>query len=446
MPWRALTSRNITGTKAPFKRTIMRGGLRLSPFLLRIALLIPLLLIGPLFGAVTYHADVEPLLQKHCIRCHRAGEVAPMQFDSYASTRPWAAAISEQVGLRRMPPWFATGMPRGHFANDPSLTEKEIATIRQWVASGAQEGTPEPNRAPRIWPSGWNLQRRDAVFEMAAPFEIPASGAVDYQYFIVPTNFAQDRWVQGAEIRPGARSNVHHVVVYVREKSSPWLRDGNMTIPPKSDILLIYTPGSEARTLPNGMAKKVDSGSDLVFQIHYTTNGHAAQDRTRIGLQFAPAAPAKRVLTLQMGNSTFRIPPGDANYPVLVRGTLPNDAELLSMFPHMHLRGKAFEYRIVPPRGPAQVLLHVEPYDFFWQLDYVLPQPLELAAGTKFEWEAWFDNSVNNTRNPDAKAAVQYGEQSWEEMMIGFFEVAVPAGITKDQFFERAGRQTSLPR
>lgn len=424
----------------------MRGGLRLSPFPLRIASLTPLLLIGPLFGAVTFHSDVEPLLEKYCARCHRSGEIAPMRFDTYAKTRPWAAAISEQVALRRMPPWFATGMPRGHFANDPSLTEKEIAIIREWALNGAPEGPPIPNAAPRIWPTGWNLERRDAVLEMATPFEILASGAVDYQYFIVPTNFTEDRWIQGAEIRPGARSNVHHVVVYVREKSSPWLRDGNMTIPPKSDILLIYTPGSEARILPEGMAKKVDAGSDLVFQIHYTTNGKAALDSTKIGLQFAHSAPAKRVLTLQMGNSTFRIPPGESNYPVLVRGTLPNDAELLSLFPHMHLRGKAFEYRIIPSRGPAQMLLHVEPYDFFWQLDYVLPQPLKLAAGTKFEWEAWFDNSVNNRRNPDAKAVVHYGEQSWDEMMIGFFEVAVPAGVTKEKFFERAGFQTGLPR
>ncbi len=425
---------------------MMRGGLRLSPFPLRIALLTPCLLIGPLFGAVTYHSDVEPLLEQHCARCHRSGEVAPMAFDTYARTRPWAAAIGEQVALRRMPPWFATGMPRGHFANDPSLTEREISTIREWVASGAPEGTPESNRAPRTWPAGWNLAKRNAVFEMPATFEIPASGAVDYQYFIVPTKFSEDRWVQGAEIRPRARSNVHHVVVYVREKNSPWLRDGNMTIPPKSDILLVYTPGSEPRVLPEGMAKKVDAGSDLVFQIHYTTNGQATLDRSKIGLWFTPKAPAKRVLTLQMGNSTFRIPPGDANYPVLVRGTMPNDAELLSLFPHMHLRGKAFEYRIIPARGPAQILLHVEPYDFFWQLDYVLPQPMRLAAGTKFEWEAWFDNSVNNARNPDAKAAVHYGEQSWEEMMIGFFEVAVPVETTKEKFFERAGREISLPR
>ena len=361
-----------------------------------------------------------------------------MAFQTFAQTRPWAAAIREQVSLRRMPPWFATGAPRGHFANDPSLTDREIQMLREWADTGAVEGVRDVAAVTKGWTVGWNIPRQDAVFEMKKPFLVPASGAVDYQYFVVPTGFVEDRWVQSMEIRPSARAHVHHVVVYVREKNSPWLRDGSMTIPPKSDILLIYTPGSEARTLLAGMAKKLEAGSDLVFQIHYTTNGTAAEDRTKVAIAFALEAPAKRVLTLQMGNSTFQIPPGESRFPVLVRGTLPNDAELLSFFPHMHLRGAAFEYRIIPPQGPAEVLLRVEPYDFYWQLDYVLSSPLKQRAGTKFEWEAWFDNSARNARNPDAKATVGYGEQSWEEMMIGFFEVAVPADMTKERFFERA--------
>ena len=360
-----------------------------------------------------------------------------MAFQTYAQTRPWAAAIREQVLLRRMPPWFATNAPRGHFANNPSLTDQEIGILREWADTGASEGARDVHAVAKAWTAGWNIPRQDAIFEMEKAFLVPASGAVDYQYFVVPTGFAEDRWVQSVEIRPSARAHVHHVVVYVREKNSPWLRDGNMAIPPKSDILLIYTPGSEARLLPAGMAKKVEAGSDLVFQIHYTTNGTAAEDRTKVAIAFAPKAPAKRVLTLQMGNSVFQIPPGESRFPVLVRGTLPNDAELLSFFPHMHLRGAAFEYRIIPPHGPAEVLLHVEPYNFYWQLDYVLSMPLFLRAGTKFEWEAWFDNSTHNERNPDAKATVGYGEQSSEEMMIGFFEVAVPAGTTKEKFFER---------
>ena len=415
----ALTSRSITATKLTHE---MKCGLTL-------------LLVGSLaHAAITYYGDVEPILQQHCQSCHRAGEAAPMSFATYSQTRPWAAAIAEQVTLRKMPPWFAA---KGHFANDPSLTEQQISIIREWAGTGAKEGVESPGSTLPTWPEGWNIPRQDAVFEMLDAFPVPALGAVEYQYFAIPTHFEKDRWITAVEVRPGARANVHHVVVYVRPKDSLWLKDGNNTIPPKNDILAIYTPGTQARILPEGMALKVEAGSYLVFQIHYTTNGKAALDRTKIGLKFSDVAPRKRVLTLQMGNSTFSIPPGEANYPVLVRGTLPNDAELLSLFPHMHLRGRAFEYRIIPPRGPSQILLRVEPYDFYWQLNYILLEPHKLTAGTKFEWEAWFDNSPNNKKNPDPKATVRYGEQSWEEMMIGFFEVAVPVATSKESFFER---------
>ncbi len=238
-------------------------------------------------AAVTYHGDVEPILEQHCQVCHRAGEAAPMSFESYAQTRPWASAIVEQIALHKMPPWFAA---KGHFANDPSLTEQQIATVREWAASGAREGPEDPARKPRKWPQGWNIARQDAIFEMPEPFPVPESTSVEYQYFVVPTNFKTDRWIQAAEIRPGARANVHHVVVYVRPKDSLWLKDGNTKIPPKNDILAIYTPGTQARILPEGLALKIEAGSDLVFQIHYTTNGKAALDRTKIGLQFAAIA------------------------------------------------------------------------------------------------------------------------------------------------------------
>lgn len=403
--------------------------------------LLALALCGIAPAEVTFHSAVLPILEQHCQKCHRAGEIAPMAFETYTQTRPWASAIREQTVLRRMPPWFATAPaatpPNVHFANDPSLTAAEIETLREWAATGAKEGTPDPSHISPHWEPGWNIARPDAIFSMAQPFALPASGAVGYQYFTVPTGFAEDRWIQAAEIRPQAGANVHHVVVYVRNPQSTFLRDGTTAIPPKTDILLVYTPGTEPARWPEGMAKKVEEGSDLVFQIHYTTNGTAAADQTRIGLVFSKTKPTLRVLTLQMGNSTFRIPPGDPNFPVLVRGTLPRNATLLSLFPHMHLRGKAFEYRIIPPRGPAELLLRVAPYDFYWQLSYILKKPLELAAGTKFEWEAWFDNSANNPKNPDPGKWVGYGEQSWQEMMIGFFEVAVPAGTTKEQFFQR---------
>jgi copper type II ascorbate-dependent monooxygenase-like protein len=291
------------------------------------------------------------------------------------------------------------------------------------------------------------------VIEMPKPFVIPAKTEVDYQYIILKLGFAADRWIQMAEIRPGDRSVVHHAVLYVREPGSDWLRDvppGVVYAPPHgdraakrkaagtiADILAIYTPGSRPAMFPAGMGKKIPAGSDLVLQIHYTARDKTIQDVTSIGLVMCADQPKKRVLTLQMGNDTFVIPPGERNYRVAVSGTMPRDAMLLSLFPHMHLRGSAFEYQIVRDGGRVETLLRVKPYDFFWQLSYELQTPRLLRAGTRLLWVGYFDNSADNPKNPDPTAEVSWGEQSREEMMIGFFDIAVPADIDKQTFFVR---------
>jgi hypothetical protein len=205
-----------------------------------------------------------------------------------------------------------------------------------------------------------------------------------------------------------------------------------------SDLLLVYAPGSSPENFPDGMAKFIPAHSDLIFQMHYTTNGHAANDQTSLGLLFSKTSPKQRVLTLQMANDhdTIPIPPNTDNYRVEVSGTLPNEATLLSFFPHMHLRGKKFEYNIVHDDGSRETLLRVN-YDFYWQLSYVLGEPRRLPAGTKLEAIAWYDNSKNNLHNPDPNSAVQWGDQTYNEMMVGFFDVAVPAEVDKEHFFVR---------
>jgi hypothetical protein len=378
---------------------------------------------------VTFNRDVLPILQTRCQQCHREGQIAPMPFETYRQTRPWTRAIREAVLLKKMPPWFADPA-HGKFANDPSLTVREIETLVNWADSGSPEGTGEP--PVRALERDWNIPRPDAIFAMAEPFEVPASGAVDYQYFPVPTGFTEDRWVEAVEVRPGRRDAVHHVVVYIREKGSTWQRG-----PTKSDILGIYTPGNQPGIWGAGRAKKIPAGADLVFQIHYTPMGKPAVDRTSVGIVFARETPKERVQTLQLDNDRFAIPPGRPDYAVSAQGSLPNDATLLSFFPHMHLRGAGFEYSIIPPKGPREVLLRVNHYDFFWQLTYILKEPLRLPAGTRLEATGWFDNSSNNARNPDPSKTIRFGEQSWEEMMIGFFDVAVPASMDKQQFFVR---------
>ncbi len=406
-------------------------------------------------AAPTFYKDVLPILQNHCQRCHRSGEIAPMPLETYPEARPWARAIRTMVTGRKMPPWFADPCC-GAFANNPSLNAQEIRTVAAWADAKAPAGDKRDARPGLRWAEGWNIPEPDRVVRMPKPVELPAKGDVEYTYEIVPSGFTESRWVQLSEIRPSQRECVHHAVVYIRPPDSKWLRGAPVGAPftasdlarqgrrdamwTDSDILLVYAPGSSPDNWPEGMAKFIPAGSDLVFQMHYTTNGHADRDQTSIGLVFARQPPARRVLTLQLTNDRFVIPPGVSDYRVEVHGTLPNDALLLSFFPHMHLRGKRFEYNIVQAGGRVETLLRVN-YDFHWQLSYRLAEPRLLEAGTELQAVAWFDNSRSNPHNPDPDRAVTWGDQTYDEMMVGFFDVAVPANVDKWRFFRRQHAQ-----
>jgi hypothetical protein len=373
---------------------------------------------------------------------------------TYAQTKNWAAAIRVDVEARKMPPWFADPCC-GHFLNDPSLMPEQIRVITDWVAAGAPAGNFHDAPPEAHWTQGWNIDSPDQVIEMPVPVKLPAAGDVEYTYEIVPTNFTEGKWVRMSELRPSARDHVHHAVVYIRSPNSAWLRGAPIGAPftastlhdphlmheahfTTSDLLLVYAPGSSPDNWPEGMAKYIPAHSDLIFQMHYTTNGHAASDQTSLGLVFSKERPKQRVLTLQLANEhdTIPIPPNTDNYRIEVHGTLPNDALLLSLFPHMHLRGKKFEYNIVHSDGTRETLLRVN-YDFYWQLSYRLSAPRSLPAGTKLEAIAWYDNSKHNLHNPDPDSPVQWGDQTYNEMMVGFFDVAVPADMDKEQFFIR---------
>jgi hypothetical protein len=382
-------------------------------------------------AAPTFYRDVLPILQNRCQECHRSGEIAPMPLVTYRDTRPWARAIQDAVRRRVMPPWFADPCC-GKFSNDRSLSAAEIDTLAKWAETGAEAGNETDAPPPRVWPEGGNLASPDAILEMPRPFEIPAKGAVAYQRFVIPTGFDGDRWVQGVEVRPKAPSVVHHVVVYIREPGETWLQG-----PTKADMLAVYAPGSSPQVWPEGMAKLIPKGSDLVIELHYTPNGHAVEDQTKVAMVFAKTPPAKRVISLQMYPDHLDIPAGDDDVRVTVWGTLPNDALLLGFFPHMHLRGKAFEYDRILPGGRPDVMLRVSHYNFHWQLFYRLAQPISLRKGTRLVWTAWYDNSANNPLNPDPTVDVHWGEQSWDEMMVGFFDVAVDPSVDRKSFFIR---------
>jgi hypothetical protein len=409
---------------------------------------------GSTDAAPTFYRDVLPILQRHCQVCHRAGEIGPMPLITYEDTKPWAKSIAQRTRTRNMPPWFADpGF--GKFSNDVSLSSAEIETLTRWAEARTPEGDPHDAPPAPHWTEGWNISPPDKVISMPKPVAIPATGDVEYTYEIVPTGFTEDKWVQMAEVRPASRDHVHHAVVYIRPPNSNWLRGAPIGTPfsatslqdemlrhqahsTDSDMLLVYAPGSAPDQWPKGMAKFIPAHSDLVFQMHYTTNGRAAADQTTLGMVLARDAPAQRVITLQLANDhdSIPIPPNTDNYRVEVRGTLPNDATLMSFFPHMHLRGKRFEYNIVHDDGSLETLLRVN-YDFYWQLSYRLAEPRRLKAGTKLQAVAWYDNSRNNPHNPDPDSPVRWGDQTYNEMMVGFFDIAVPANVDKWQFFIR---------
>ncbi|TWT99252.1 Thiol-disulfide oxidoreductase ResA [Botrimarina colliarenosi] len=382
-------------------------------------------------AAVTYSEHVAPILERHCVECHRDGEIAPFVLRGYEEVAGWADTIAEVVRDQRMPPWHANPA-HGDFANARLLSAEEKQTLYDWADAGAPEGDPAKLPDEREFVTGWRLPREpDLVVAMRdEPYRVAAQGVIDYQYFAVDPGFTEDKWVQAADIVPGDRSVVHHVIVFV---SPPADR-------PQRGLgwLTAYVPGQSSMTLPEGRARFVAAGSKFVFQMHYTPTGAEAEDQTKMGLVFAdPATVTEEVVTLEAVNSKFEIPPGDPDYHVSAsRDHFPAGATLIGLAPHMHFRGKSF--RMVAefpnadsPEAKSRVLLDVPHYDFNWQTNYELADPVTIPAGMRIDCEASFDNSAGNPFNPDPTAAVRWGDQSFEEMMIGFFEIAAPVGSLK---------------
>jgi hypothetical protein len=368
----------------------------------------------------TYSRDIAPILYTRCVECHRQGEAAPIAFTSYREVRPWAKAIKQAVLSRKMPPWLAD--PHfGVFRNDRRLSDDAIQMIANWVDAGAPEGDPKQMPAMPPFETGWRIGKPDAVFDIGTDFDVPSEGVVAYKYFTVPTNFAEDKWVEAAEVRPDQRAAVHHIIVFLRDPGATSARGGEA-----GNILVGFAPGENPLKLVPGTAVLVKAGSSLTFQVHYTPRGKAVKDRSYIGVRFAKEPPKYRAVRGLAANAMFRIPANDANYEVRSSYTVPQDLTLDSLMPHMHLRGKDFQYTVVYPDGRQEVVLNVPKYDFNWQLLYQLKSPMLLPKGTRIDCVAHFDNSPNNKYNPDPTKEVRWGEQTWEEMMIGWFTYTVP--------------------
>jgi hypothetical protein len=434
---------------------------------------IAILLTTPiLFGAdapppVTYQKDVLPLLERKCQSCHRPGQIAPMSFLTYQSTRPWAKAMKAAVLARKMPPWFAD--PHyGHFSNDRSLKQEEIDTLVKWVDGGAIEGDAKDAPPPVHWPEdGWEI-KPDIVVN-GPDFQVPAKGLVEWTWITVPSGFTKDTWITSIEVRPSDLSVTHHIclnfkphtpdVVYnmpvwdekprdakgleaPRPKGAPQKRSEVSKVTAGSSLQTCYVPGMatiDFRDLHAG--KLVKAGTDFVFVFHYTPNGKEVNAHVQVGFTVAKEQPERKFVTVAGASPTdsdaFAIPPNEPNWesPPMVVNFL-EDVQLVWMMPHMHLRGKDMKYEVKYPNGDSEVELSVPHYDFNWQLGYKVAQPIMLPKGTRLIGTAHYDNSSNNKFNPDPSQTVYYGDMTWEEMMAPFFGVLVDSSVDDKKVFK----------
>jgi mono/diheme cytochrome c family protein len=375
----------------------------------------------PAASTITFTKDVAPILFKSCAECHRPGEIGPMSLMSYQEARPWAKAIRERIVDRSMPPWSADPN-HGEWANDPRLSQKEIDTVIAWVNAGAPKGDDKDMPPAPKFSDGWTIGKPDVVLEMPEEYTVPADGTVPYLYFTMPTNFTEDKWIQAMEIRPGNRSVVHHVIAYNQEPGARVSGEGELAR--GRTHLGGITPNKTGIQYGAGYARQIKKGSNIVFQMHYTTNGQVTKDRTKIGFVFAKEPAKKTLMTGNAANGRFAIPPGDPNYEVKSSKTFNEDVMITSFMPHMHVRGKSFIYTAVYPDGRSEILLNVPKYDFNWQLTYLPKNPILLPKGTRLDCVAHFDNSPKNKFNPDPTQTVRWGDQTWEEMMIGWYTYA----------------------
>jgi thiol-disulfide isomerase/thioredoxin/mono/diheme cytochrome c family protein len=382
---------------------------------------------APVPTTLTWHREISRVIQRNCQECHRPGGTGPFEMMKMEDVTGHAAMIKKVITKGLMPPWFAAPQTGEHvitWANDRSLSEADRGALLTWLAGERAVGDPSDAPVPLTWPQEWAMGTPDAIVELPTPVAVQPTGRMKYQYREVTTNFAEDRWVTGFEVRPTALAQVHHVLVFASAPGQRRVVDGD-------DFFAAYVPGSNATLYPDGYAKKLPAGARLTFQLHYTPNGTAVEDRTRLGLKFGSGAPRYEVHVSAAKQHRFSIPAGAPNHEVKGALPVPFDSQILSFMPHMHMRGKAFRYDMVDPAGQRRELLSVPAYDFNWQLQYRSAEPVLAMTGSRIEATAWYDNSPENPNNPDATKTVTWGDQTEEEMMIGYLEyVRVPADGT----------------
>jgi len=372
---------------------------------------------------VTWSNQIVRLFQQHCQECHRPGQIAPFPLLTYDDVLGWGPMIREVVEQQRMPPWHASP-EYGNFVNEALLSEAEKDLIFRWVDAGSPEGDPSHLPPPREFVEGWQIPDPDHVVYMSEePFTVPAEGIVEYQWFEVDSGFTEDKWVKAVEARPGNPAVVHHVTVYYKPPYADW----SLKLGARINLLGGYSPGKRPVNDPgwHNMARFVPKGSKFIFEMHYTPNGTEQEDRSSIAILFADESEVEKQLSVVIvANTEFEIPPGESHHRVDAWYEFDEDSYIYAMSPHMHLRGSAFRYIAHYPDGTEEILLDVPRFDFNWQTDYMLAEPKEMPQGTRIQCIGHFDNSAENLSNPDPTATVRWGDQTWEEMMIGAIATA----------------------
>jgi peroxiredoxin len=372
---------------------------------------------APAKGAITFNKNMAPLLQNRCVSCHRPGEIGPFALTDYDEVVGWAEMIREVVDQERMPPWSASAK-FGHFSNDARLSAAEKQVIRDWIENGCPQGDPKHLPPPRTFADGWQIDKPDQVIRLPKPFKVPAEGTVPYQYFYIDPGWKEDRWIRAAEVRPGNRGVVHHILASIVPPTA--------LFNPRADNAIThitsYVPGSIPHLYSPGVAIFVPARSRIVINVHYTPNGSEQEDQTALGVVFADPATVRKKANWDIAeNRRFKIVPQARDQEFTATYEFRSDQLLLSMSPHMHLRGQSFRYEAHYADGSREILLDVPRYDFNWQLRYDLVEPKRMPAGARLVCYGRFDNSEENVANPDPSAQVTFGWETYEEMMTGFF-------------------------